>query len=90
MTWIASAMMEFIPLLGKESWNTASALAMTPTAADLMIAAKRGKQYKKNDRFNKTVWYNKDRKEIEKRSKKKMKHTYDECFRPDPHAADNF
>lgn len=51
---------------------------MTPTAANLMIAAKRGKQYKKNDRFNKTVWYNKDRKEIEKRSKKKMKHTYDE------------
>ena len=35
-------------------------------------------EYKKNDRFGKAIWYNQDRKEIEKRSKKIMRRTYDD------------
>ncbi len=58
MTWIASATMVFTLSPEEENWNTANALAMTPTAADLMTAAKNGDQYKKNDRLSKRLWYN--------------------------------
>ena len=56
MTWIVSAMTEASPSPEEENWNTANALAMTPTAADLMTVARNGDQYKKNDRLSKRLW----------------------------------